>query len=87
MNAPDSQPKWTTSRVLLASAIAAVSLLFISVPILFLLYGVAGAIGGLAIIGVFCVIQLPLFLLLMRFGLLPRSKDVAASVRDRERGT
>ena len=87
MNDPDSSSKWTVSRMLLASAIAAVLLLFMSVPILFLLFGAAGAMGGLAIIGVFCVVQLPLFLLLMRIGLLPRSKDVADSVPDRKRET
>ena len=60
-------------RLLLAAAVAAVLLLFLAVPILFLLCGgVAAAIGGLAIIGLFTILQLPLFLLLMRFGLLPQ---------------
>ncbi len=44
-------------RILLANSIAGVVLLFMSVPILFLLYGgAAGAIGGIAILGLFAFV-------------------------------
>ncbi len=61
-------------RRLLTAAIGFVIIGFFSVPILFLLYGAAGAIGGFAIIGLFSVLQLPIFLLLMRVGALPPLK-------------
>jgi hypothetical protein len=59
-------------RRVLTFAIITVLLAFFSVPIAFVLYGgAAAAIGGLVLIGMLIVCQLPVFMLLKRCGVLP----------------
>ena len=54
------------------AAVGSVILCLFIVPGLFLLYGgLAGAIGGVAVICAFAVIQLPLFVVLRRFRIMP----------------
>lgn len=59
-------------RRVLTAAITSVVLAFFGVPLASIRYGgAAGAIGGMMILGVLMVLQLPAFLLLKRLGALP----------------
>ncbi|MFC1758708.1 hypothetical protein ACFL2H_08060 [Planctomycetota bacterium] len=70
-NEPTTRGMRFRRRVLLI-AITAVLLMFFSVPIAIIFYGgAAGGIGGLVVIGLLIVCQLPVFMLLKWLGALP----------------
>ena len=62
-------------RPVLTISIAAVLIAFFSVPIAFIIYGGVGALlFGLAIVGGMIFLQLPLFIVLKRWNVLPTSQ-------------
>lgn len=68
-----NSPGSNSSRLRIA-AIAAVLVFFLSVPLLFLVYGgLAAALSGVGFIALFALFQLPGFLLLRHRGLMPRT--------------
>ena len=71
----DDQPKVRGTRFrrrVLVVAIVVVLLAFFSVPIAIILYGGAAmAMGGLIMIGLLILCELPAFILLKKLGLLP----------------
>ncbi|MBI1347451.1 hypothetical protein GC163_14325 [bacterium] len=59
-------------KLLLTLAISAVLIFFLCVPIGFLIYGGgAAAFGGMLILGLLILIQLPVFIVFNKFGWLP----------------
>ena len=69
------------TRRLLIIAIAVVLLSLLAVPLGVILYGASAAIAGLFVIGVLIVLQLPVFLLLRRWG-PQRSSDFEEDADD-----